>query len=262
MPAARTRRTVPSPDPSAPAAAGSSSATTAPAPPASDAAPALRRLDPTPSDPRPDPTPAQIGAVAGAVVALVSVQLAGSGPPPPGWGQHRRDIVQDRREHGRVGMLAAVTTAVSGSPLPSQARWILDPGLPRSTGFAPTWSPAFGAHTGRVHAGARPVQPARQTKPVQHLQMELLEHPGLGPLVQPAPCRRRRAIAKFLGWQEPPRGRGAGHVDDCGETAAIRNRSPSAAIPGARCGRQQGCDHPPQLVGNEVLSKGRHDQKP
>jgi hypothetical protein len=117
--------------------------------------------------------------------------------------------------------LAAVTTAVSGSPLLSQARWILDPGLPRSTGFAPTWSPAFGAHAGRVHARARPVQPARQTKPVQHLQVELLEHPRLGPLVQPAPCRRRRATAKFLGWQEPPRGRGAGHVDDRGETVAI-----------------------------------------
>jgi hypothetical protein len=37
--------------------------------------------------------------------------------------------------------LAAVTTAVSGSPPPSQTRWSLLPGLPRSTGFAPTWSP-------------------------------------------------------------------------------------------------------------------------
>jgi hypothetical protein len=158
-------------------------------------------------------------------------------------------------------MLATVTTAVSGSPLPSQARWILDPGLPRSTGFAPTWSPAFGAHTGRVHTRARPVQPARQTQPVQHLQVELLEQARLGPLVQPPPCRRRRPAAKFLDWQEPPRGRGAGHVDDRGETAAIWNRSPPAAIPGARCGRQQGCDHPPEFVGNKVLSKGRHDQK-
>jgi hypothetical protein len=35
----------------------------------------LRRLDPTPSNPRPDPTPPQPGAVARAVIALVSVQL-------------------------------------------------------------------------------------------------------------------------------------------------------------------------------------------
>jgi hypothetical protein len=37
--------------------------------------------------------------------------------------------------------LAAVIAAVSGSPPPSQTRCSLDPGLPRSTGFAPTWSP-------------------------------------------------------------------------------------------------------------------------
>ena len=65
--------------------------------------PPLRRLDATPSDPRPDPTPPQPGTVARAVIALVSVQLAGSGPPPPGWGQHRGDIIQDRGEHGHVG---------------------------------------------------------------------------------------------------------------------------------------------------------------
>jgi hypothetical protein len=34
------------------------------------------------------------------------------------------------------GTLAPVTTAASGSPRPSQTRWSLDPGLPRSTGFA------------------------------------------------------------------------------------------------------------------------------
>ena len=221
----------------------------------------LRRLDPTPSDPRPDPTTAQRRAVAGAVIALVSVQLAGSGPPPAGQGQHRRDIVQDRGEHGHVGDVGRRHDRGQRQPAPLAGEVDLGPGMPRSTGFAPTWSPAFGAHTGRVHTRARPVQPARQTKPVQHLQMELLEHPGHGPLVQPAPCRRRRPAAKFLDWQEPPRGQGAGHVDDRGETATIRNRSPSAAIPRARCDRQQGCDHPPQLLGNKVLSKGRHDQK-
>jgi pimeloyl-ACP methyl ester carboxylesterase len=37
--------------------------------------------------------------------------------------------------------LAAVTTTVSGSPLPSQTGWSLLPGLPRSTGFAGSLPP-------------------------------------------------------------------------------------------------------------------------
>jgi hypothetical protein len=156
------------------------------------------------------------------------------------------------------GMLAAVTTEVSGSPLPSQARWSLDPGLPRSTGFAPTWSPAFGAHAGRVHARARPVQPARQTKPVQHLQMELLEHSGLGPLVQPAPRRRRQATAELHGRQQAPRGRGTGHVDDRSEAVPIRDGAHPAAPPGTRRRWQQGLDDLPQVVRNELVYEGRH----
>jgi hypothetical protein len=95
--------------------------------------------------------------------------------------------------------LAAVTTAVSGSPPPSQTRWSLLPGLPRSTGFAPTWSPAFGAHAHGVHARPRPVQPAVLTQPVQDLEMERIEHAGLGPLGEATPARRWRAAAQFLG---------------------------------------------------------------
>jgi len=48
---------------------------------------------------------------------------------------------------------------------------------------------SLGAHGHAVHAGARPVQPARHAEPVQDLQVELLEHPGRGPLVQPSPHR-------------------------------------------------------------------------
>jgi hypothetical protein len=44
--------------------------------------------------------------------------------------------------NSRVSLtLAAVTAAVSGRPRPSLTRCSLDPGLPRSTGCAPTWSP-------------------------------------------------------------------------------------------------------------------------
>jgi hypothetical protein len=56
-------------------------------------------------------------------------------------GANRRQVVHDRLHMVVSLTLAAVTPAASGSPPPSQTRWTLLPGLPRSTGFAPTWSP-------------------------------------------------------------------------------------------------------------------------
>ena len=72
----------------------------------------------------------------------------------------------------------------------SQAYRILLPGLPRSTGLAPTWSPTFGAHAGRVHARARPVQAALLADPVEDVEVELLEHARLS-----HSARRRQAVA-------------------------------------------------------------------
>jgi hypothetical protein len=109
-------------------------------PPAVPAKPG-RGLHPTPGDPRPDPTPPKIGGVGAAVIPLVGVKLDGPGAPPP-----RRVRTAGTSSTTASNMvvsltLAAVTAAVSGSPLPSQTRCSLLPGLPRSTGFAPTWSP-------------------------------------------------------------------------------------------------------------------------
>src|SRR5829696_6744256 len=81
--------------------------------------------------------------------------------------------------------LAAVTTTLSDTPPSSQTRWSLLPGLPRSTGFAPTWSPAFGPHAHGVHGRPRPVQPASLAQAVQDLQVELLEDAGVGPFGEP-----------------------------------------------------------------------------
>jgi hypothetical protein len=63
--------------------------------------------------------------------------------------------------------LAAVTAAVSGSPPPSQTRRNLLPGLPRSTGFAPTWPPqAWPARSWCPHWPATsPADPARPAGP-------------------------------------------------------------------------------------------------
>jgi hypothetical protein len=122
-------------------------------PPAMPAQPG-RGLDPTPSDPCGDPR-----RRSQARLALLSYPLSASSLL--GRLRRRPDGVRTggmssttASSMATSGTLAAVTTAVSGRPFPSQASWILDPGLPRSTGFAPTWSPAFGAHAGRVHAGA------------------------------------------------------------------------------------------------------------
>jgi len=61
-----------------------------------------RRLNPTPSDPHGDPTTPQAGTVAGAVVALVRIQLAGPVAPPARRRAHRRDVVDHRLQHGHV----------------------------------------------------------------------------------------------------------------------------------------------------------------
>jgi hypothetical protein len=52
------------------------------------------------------------------------------------------------------GVLAAVTATAKGRPVASVSRCGLDPGLPRSTGLGPTWSPTTGPHGHGVHAGS------------------------------------------------------------------------------------------------------------
>jgi hypothetical protein len=61
-----------------------------------------RRLDLTPRDPRLDPTPPQVGTVGSAVIALVSVELAGPGAPPACRRSDRRHVVHDGLEHDGV----------------------------------------------------------------------------------------------------------------------------------------------------------------
>src|SRR5215217_324266 len=86
--------------------------------------------------------------------------------------------------------LAAVTTAVSGGPPASQPRWSLLPGLPRSTGFAPTWSPALGPHAHGVHRRPRPVELALLAQAVQTCRCKASNTPALAHSV-----RRRQQVA-------------------------------------------------------------------
>jgi hypothetical protein len=154
--------------------------------------------------------------------------------------------------------LAAVTTAASGSPLASQTRWSLLPGLPRSTGFAPRWSPALGAHAQAVHARPRPVHPALLAEPVQDQEVERVEHAGGGPFGKAAPTGRRGAAAKLAGGQQPPGGGSAGHVHDRSEAGPVGDGTAPAAIGRARWGWQQGRHQRPQLIGHEVVNEDGH----
>jgi hypothetical protein len=154
--------------------------------------------------------------------------------------------------------LAALRTTDSGSPPRSPARCSLEPCLPRSTGVAPVRSPVDRPQAEGVDTDAFQVDPAGGTEFVQQDRPELLEHPGAGPLVQASPAGGGRAAAQFLGWQQAPRGRGAGHEDERGDAVAVRHTARDAAARAGRRWRQQRLDALPQLRGEESVDKGGH----
>jgi hypothetical protein len=132
-------------------------------------------------------------------------------------------------------MLATVTTAVSGSPLPRRRGGSWTPAcrdrLDLRRRDPPRLARTLAESTLVRDQSNRPARPSRSSTS----RWSCSNTPALA-----HSFNRRHAVAgepqpSFLDWQEPPRGRGAGHVDDRGETAAIWNRSPSAAIPGVRC---------------------------
>jgi hypothetical protein len=99
------------------------------------------------------------------------------------------------------GSLAAVTATVSGRPLPSQTRWRLDPGLPRSTGFAPAWSPPL-ARTLMVStlaiAHTIPERSDQQAAPTRRGSRG-----GRPPVVDPVRYRQRNMVEPSLGLAAP-----------------------------------------------------------
>jgi hypothetical protein len=126
----------------------------------------------------------------------------GPSAPPPSRGPDRGMSATTAWNMVVSLTLAAVTTAVRGRPLPSQTRWSLLPGLPRSTGLCPHGPPTPGPHAHGVDARPLPVQPAFLTEAVQDVQVQLGD-PGVGPLGQPPPAGRGRAAAQFRGGQQP-----------------------------------------------------------
>jgi hypothetical protein len=196
----------------------------------------LRRLDSTPSDPRPDPTPPQPGAVARAVIALVSVQLAGSGPPPAGWGQHRRDIVQDRGEHGHVGDVGRRHDRGQRKPAPLAGEVDLGPRLAAIDRICANVVP-------RVWRARWPSPRSRATSPT-------------GPPDQAGPGPPDGAARTGPPW--PTRSTGAM------PSPATRSQVPglAGAATGSRCGpcrrsRRNSCDLEPFAVGRHTRGEVR-----
>jgi hypothetical protein len=194
----------------------------------------------------------------------VGVEAGGSSAPPPRGCAHRWNVVDHGRQHGHVSDVGGgdrggqrQPTAVAGQ----QARWSLVPGLPRSTGFAPTWSPpAWRARSWCPRWPATsPAGPAPPADPGP--RGGAVEHAGLRPLGQ-APAGRRRAAAKLPGREQPPWGGGAGHEHDRGEAGPVGDGTATAAVGRPWRNRQQRLDQCPQLVRHKVISEGCHRPDP
>jgi hypothetical protein len=99
-----------------------------------------------------------------------------------------------------------------------------EPFLPRPTGLPPVRTP-FPLGRGGVEDPPRPIQLAPGTEPIEHLPVQLVEHPGLDPYCEKGDARsgptdpeRRRQI--------PPRVAADEHVDRRGKyRPAIEHQS-------------------------------------
>jgi hypothetical protein len=194
----------------------------------------LRRLDPTAGDADLDPPLGKVAAAAALIVGLVGVNLLGAAAPTADRVRTLGMSSSSAWNTAASGVLAAVTSSDSGSPVPSAARWSLDPGLARSTGFAPARSPPNRAQAEGVHGDARPVQRSGCAELVQQQLLEPLEDPAR------AHSANRRQQVVTLPQPNSPTGSSAQGVEvrAMNRTAAMQARSETVrgAPPRAREG--------------------------
>jgi hypothetical protein len=127
-----------------------------------------------------------------AVIPLVGMDFGGSSAPPPRWRAHRRDGVDNGLQHGHVNDVGGGHRGGQRQPVAVADQVELAPRLATIDRICANLVPsALGAHAHGVHAGPRPVQPALLTRPVQNVLVESVEHPGIGPLGEPAPAGRQ-----------------------------------------------------------------------
>jgi hypothetical protein len=153
-------------------------------------------------------------------------------------------------------VLAADTPTANGIPAASITRWYLEPGLPRSTGFAPTSSPTPRPHADRVDRRPGPVDLAVVAQPVQQPVVQLLPHPVLLPVAQSPPAGHAAATAQLPGREQPPRDAGAEHLDDAAEHGSVLDPGATPLEVG-RLGWEQALDGRPDLVRDELFGHGQ-----
>jgi hypothetical protein len=126
-----------------------------------------------------DPTPPQIRPIGSAVIALVSMNGARAGAPPPSRRPDRRHVIQDRREHEGIGNVGGGDGHGQRQPATLADQVELGPGLApidricahlvprvwRARSWCPRWpatSPAGPAHpAGPTPQGAADRRPQR-----------------------------------------------------------------------------------------------------
>ena len=160
------------------------------------------------------------------------MNLGGAGAPPPRRCPDRRKVGHDGLEQVVSLTLAAVTTAARGSPPPSQTRWSLVPGLPRSTDLRPRGPPRL-ARTLMVSTlarsqSSRPCSPRRSDH-----QAELVEDAGVGPFGEARASRSPVSRSPTPGGQQPPGGGGAGQGQDRGQTRPVGDGAATAILTGS-----------------------------
>jgi hypothetical protein len=188
---------------------------------------------------------------------LIGMDLGGPATPPTARGAYPGTSSSSAANTTLSLVLAAVTAAASGRSWPSVTRWSLDPGLPRSAGFAPTWSP----HAWRARSwcprrlASSPAGPARRAGRASPAAARRTHRPW--PIPPGDATRCRRAAAKLTDREQPPWRGGTGHVDDRGQAVAIPDGASPAAIRGTGWSWDQRGDQLPQLLRDKLLNKRR-----
>src|SRR5436305_1268077 len=125
--------------------------------------------------------------------------------------------------------LAAVTTALNGTPRSSTSKWSFIPGLARSVGLGPlSFSPQWRTHVGAVAALPLPLDAVLLFIEVQAACPDLLEDAGFLPF--------GKAVVNGLPGTElfrhiAPSGTGAEDVEHAIEQGAIIGRRSAATMP-------------------------------
>lgn len=145
-----------------------------------------------------------------------------------------------------------VSVIASGVPCVSVIRWCLEPGLRRSTGLGPGWSPCERAQVRGVHQRGREVQQARRAKLGEQQLVQLLPDPGLVPLGQPPPTGSTRGIEQG-GGQPVPADTGTHYIQNALQCGPVVGPLAAGMAKPPRTRRNQRLQARPQLVGQDLF---------